>query len=156
MIGWWLLPIGLAAMGAMYGLSQLFVWWWRKRLFFPSKAETAIRTVWEALGLATSDMPRVGWEEAGERCGKGNRGFLLNGRCVAGYSVWGYSKVSWWPGAKFSETALAHELAHHWFWLTTQNYWTSTEDAAHNHPKFQEAVNVGTAALLEAEREGRL
>lgn len=102
-------------------------------LFIPPRAEEAIAVAWAAMGMKTRP-PSVAWETAGKRCPEDARMYLgYFNECVWGES-WPYgggSRVSWWKGAKFSECALAHELAHHARWERDPKTQAETEDESH-------------------------
>src|SRR5687768_10328714 len=81
--------------------------------FKPKGADEAVRLLWRDVFGLTRPVPLVRWINGGSRCGTDLRGYVGHGgRCVMGEAWTSHCNVSWWDGAKYSETALAHELAH--------------------------------------------
>lgn len=104
----------------------------------PPRADQAVELVCRLYGV--EKRPVVYWRHAES----GQRYMDSMGRMVWGHtpSPW-YTNVSWWPGATFADTALAHELWHVQLMLTTGD----TPD--HSDPGFKPggAVERAIAAL---------
>lgn len=67
--------------------------------------------VWDVFyEMDGTPLPKIWWHlDPDDRCW---RGFWFLGRCVAGFSAGEVIGVAWWEGARYSQTALAHELGH--------------------------------------------
>ena len=126
--------------------------------------DRALEVVWrEVYGVRDWPFPRVEWVEGSRLTCKAGKGWQIETVfdhrtgarltqpakiCIAGLTVnGGLVQVAWYPGAKFSDTALAHEL-----WHAAMLVRKGAEDPFHRSPAFQPGgeVDRANAALKNA------
>jgi hypothetical protein len=99
-----------------------------------SDLKRALVIIWNQIYDMHDSLPTIRWVTGTDlNCAKGTGWMDKFDGCVAGLS-WPDSKmmlVAWYLGLKISDSALAHELCHHYLYRTGQD-----PDSGHTGPAF--------------------